>query len=281
MTQKRRSLRAIFAIVLTIVMMLSFAVPALAAPAVPLTLDRIDYNAAARAVAFHPVAGAASFTIWAFANQADAAAATAANVTTLAVASATIPAAASGNTIVNLRNQLFTNVGANDATRTLQAGWTPAGMGTSSAFDWTNGGAYATNLRPAVYWLRFQANPEDTVNNAPSELHTTHFTSATVSVSGLTVQAAGTVVATNQGLVIAMGPDEARDHIETYFSQLGTTLRIADLRGALEAGDEGHLRFTDIGFANTQSAIDAASVLMLNAAGLTAGQEGLITVLVY
>ena len=252
MSKKRRSLRAIFAIVLTIVMMLSFAVPALAevtpVPASQLLPPVVTSNLGSqRQYTLAYVTDAVSYTIFAF-DTLDAA--QTGNISQ-AVAWTTIPYFSTATYTVSMRFQTFLG----PATRPLPAGYTPAGLGTTNAGGLPGYGAYTTNLIPGVYWLRAMANAAIPANNSPL--------SVLNPVAG-------------QGLVIAMGPDEARALIQSRFADIGTTLQILDLRPLSEAGDEGVLRFTTA-TTLTAAGLGSQNGLLAGAAGETVADELLLT----
>jgi len=262
MKKKRSLLRTFVAIVLSMVMMLGFAMPVFAAdyempdigredqyespndpvgidydtetvgtvealnvaivPAqlMPLTMSAVAPPAGmSRATGWDHVEGAGSFRVYAFNNRDAAVNATAATAHSLAVAWSTIPA--TGERIATDARMI---VFEGPATRELPVGFKPAGLGASAPAAGSVNGAYETNLVPDQYWFRVMAIPANPGVNSPSELSVVH--------------------TATQSFNIAMGPDEARAYIEGRLDDIGTTLRLIDIRfGATESGNEGFLRF--------------------------------------
>ena len=172
-----------------------------------------------RATGWDHVEGAGSFRVYAFNNRDAAVNATAATVRSLAAAWATIPA--TGERIATDARMI---VFEGPATRALPEGFKPAGLGASMPAAGSENGAYETNLVPDQYWFRVMAIPANRRTHSSSELSAVH--------------------TATQSFNIAMGPDEARAYIEGRLDDIGTTLRLIDIRfGATESGNEGFLRF--------------------------------------
>ena len=162
------------------------------------------------------------------------------------------PIVATDSSLFDVRLLQYEAVNSSGVTRTLKPGYTPAGMGDSyfpggcngtcggipdGMFSATNPNSHppnapcrvpgfvhgdTTNLKPGQYWFAIQAVAADSANN-----------SALSAVRG--------------PLTISMGPDEARELIEGRLGDLGATatslLRLIDLRGPTEFGEEGTVRY--------------------------------------
>jgi len=229
--------------ILTIALLSSVALPIVGANAA-LDAPEVRLNHNYRSLIFTPEtdSGFESYTLYAFATYADAAAGT--NAVARAVdVQPTIGSTAAGGTtqtpaqqleegevLIDVRLTQFEATPGNEAfIRTLPAGYAPAGIGDS----WYPGDGQGdtTNLRPGQYWFRLQAVAEDEAQNSPlSAVYENPFS-------------------------IAMGPDEGRALIESLRAErpddFGTTpdhsVRLIDLRPAGERAEEGHIRFFEAG----------------------------------
>ena len=222
---RRKSVKVIVALTLSLIMAISVMSPALGAT--QLATPEVTQNQNYRWLFYIPVEGADSYDVYAFATFEDAVAGTdyvavARNVvetegstSTGGTTGGTAPDVPEGHNRIDVRLIQFEG----EATRTLPAGYTPAGIG-DSWFPGTGQGD-TTNLVPGQYWFRMRATSTDNAVNS-SELS-----------------------AVNElPFTIAMGPDEVRAYLEANLDRIGTpSLRLIDLRGPAEFADEGNLRF--------------------------------------
>jgi hypothetical protein len=277
MSIKRKAFKKSVAIILTLVMILTF-VPMVALAAEPLATPVVTRNGGQpRTISWLRVDNADHYRVWAFDTEAKARAGDTADATAFAI----IEQPSSGNIPTqDFRRMIFTdNVGDGSGVRSLQSGWTPAGLGTSNAPNWDTYGKYTNNLVPGVYWLRVQAMPGASSTDLPSALST---------------MPAGSETA--HGFVVAMGPDEAKKLIEDRFDKLNETLVIICVRArgaatpapawrnpSAEAGDEGILRFTSVftGGGTAVEDVDAFLGINLLDVGERAAARALVTVLNY
>ena len=255
MTKRTTSGKRSVALFLSVVMVFGLAVPVVFADdqlATPVQIpkgepsempDGTPLNPAQhiqfRSLVFEPVPGATGYNVYAYGSKADAEA----DANRLAVAEnvgATLGSQTTGGTLrtqavqlegdeilIDVRLIQFNDIQAG-ATRSLPAGYLPAGLG--DAYFPGDAKGDTTNLKPGQYWFRIQAvnadNPD--INSGLSEL-----------------------LPDGETYSIAYGPNEGRDAIEPLLAagKLGTTpeadLRIVDLRGPTEFSDEGYIRFSD------------------------------------
>jgi len=224
-------------------MAISIASPAFAAD--QLATPEVTQNQNYRWLFYIPVEGATGYDVYAFRTYADAQAGTnyvavSRNVietdgstSTGGTTGGTAPEVPEGNNRIDVRLLQFTG----EATRTLPAGYTPAGLGDSFYPGDRQGDT--TNLKPGQYWFRLRAVSDDNNvrNSELSEVNELPFT-------------------------IAMGPDEVRAYLEANLDRIGTsTLRLIDLRNPAEFEDEGNVKFFDDRYVhadfNTQETAEA------------------------
>jgi len=238
-----------------------------------------------RAIIYTPDPLAASYNVYVFATEAAAQAGTpsdaiaiARNVTETARSGSSggsalllPPVVTAGDRLVDVRLLQYENLNGSDAIRTgpgiggLPAGYMPGGIGDSYFSGPSPSQGDTTNLKAGQYWFRIQA----------VAIPTTEYTDSNLSAS-------------IGSFTITMGPDEARALIESRLSDLGTSFRIVDLRGAAETADEGYIRYTTDAFLNTatQNAVDAALLSHIPAADKDTPQKLIaarqtVTVMVY
>ena len=225
---KRKTSKVIVALMVSVVMAVSFVSPALgstqlATPEVIADQPIVNY----RWIIYTPVEGATYYNVYAFATFDDAVEGTnyvavARNVVdTIGSISeggttvATSPEVPEGMNRIDVRLLQFEG----EATRTLPSNYTPAGLGDS--FFPGDGRGDTTNLRPGQYWFRIRAVSDDD-----------------------SVQSSEMSAVQDLPFTIAMGPDELRAYLEANLERIGTpSLRLIDLRNPAEFADEGNLRF--------------------------------------
>ena len=244
-----------FAVVLALVMvfpLISLASAADAQLATPILIPKGDPSVLAdetpgnpakhtqfRSLVFKPIVGATGYNVYAYATKSDAEA----DTNPLAFAENVSPTIGSGSLggtqgtstisladnecLIDVRLIEFIEIKEN-TTRTLPAGYTPAGLGDS--YFPGDGAGDKTNLRPGQYWFRLQAVDAD--NPARN--------------SDLSA-----IYADGDAFSISMGPDEARDILEAFLvngnpsNTSESPLRIIDLRNAAELSDEGYIKFSE------------------------------------
>jgi len=186
----------------------------------PLPAPTVTTTANTRIATISNVAGASSYNLYVYNTRADAEADAGLVNPTRWIARADGVSGA-----VTVREQQFTGSG----TRTLPAGYERGGRGISNQLEALREAGFSTNLVPGVYFFGVQAITTDP-----------DFTNSPVAIQA----------AAQQPLIINMGPDEARDFINARVSQVGTTLRIVDVRNnPNESATEGYLRYTTDAFA--------------------------------
>jgi hypothetical protein len=161
---------------------------------------------------------------------------TAQSISTGGTAQLRPPVVPAGARLIDVRLLQYENLNGSDATRVLPAGYTPGGVGDS--YFAGDGTGDTTNLRPGQYWFRIEAVAANAQNfNSDLSARIGPFT-------------------------VSMGPDEVRGLIEAWvaaylaanpgadYAQITaamrgsqSTLRLVDVRGAAEIGDEGYPRF--------------------------------------
>jgi hypothetical protein len=192
-------------------------------------------NPASRTINWEEVPGAVSYDLYVFNTLANASAGE------NAVARASIPA--DGDVEFNFRHITFEELGGSGVTYSAEVVNDP---------NFIRGMFMSGNLRPGAYWVRARAIAEDTANN--SEL----------SALAQTRQF-GEYELEYLPLIIAMGPSEAREIIETRFDDIGTSLRLVDLRPNVPAPGiifyeywvEGYIRFVDERLVNIHAGSEA------------------------
>ena len=222
---KKRTGKTLIVLTLSFVMAFSMITPAFGAT--QLDTPVVEQNQNFRWLIYTPVEGATGYNVYAFATHADAVAGTdyvavARNVvetigstTAGGTTLATAPEIPEGQNRIDVRLLQFEG----DATRTLPAGYTPAGLGDS----WFPGDAQGntTNLKPGQYWFRLRAVSDDD-----------------------TIQSSELSAVNAMPFTIAMGPDEFRAFVEANLDKIGTpALRFVDLRNPAEFAAEGNVRF--------------------------------------
>gem|GEM_PF-2145623 len=218
-----------------------------------------------RATGWDHVVNAGRFTMYVFSTREDANAATVATARSLAVAWAEFPATGER---INTDPRMITFEGHEDSEflRDLPEGWTPAGLGASAPALGSDQGRNTTNLVPGQYLIRVIAHP-----------------TAEAAAGGTqpSISAAPPAAANQSWFNIAMGPDELRAYIESRIDDVGTTLRIVDVRNNTEARDEGWLWGTDVAFAGNVGGITPHEANLLAPVGGDTARRGEITLVVY
>ena len=227
---KRRS-KPIIAIVLT-VLMLATMVPfiTLATDELTLTIDPVK-----RTATIGEIEDAVSYTLYVFETLEDAEADDPSRAIAFYVEDAATPsslrAATPSSLVISVRETEFDG----DAIRD-PSGFIPGGKGIPGQDQDKVEAGFSTNLVPGVYFFGVKAKLADD------------------SETPIVAQEGDTPMSIN------MGPDEAAKLIGDRFGDLGESLRIVDVRGASEIGEEGHIRYTTDVFA-----ADAASGIVYDA----------------
>jgi hypothetical protein len=211
MTQKRR-IRSI-AVIVTLVMVFGFAMPALANQA-QLAAPVVDQSSGvgtpagtspdSRNISWEPVEGAVSYNLFVFNSLADAE-----DGEDSAIAYVNIPQSDEAIT-VDFRTLTFTAL-VDDASTIFVSD------AILNDTTYQRGLHVTTNLLPGAYWVRLQAVAAAEANNSALSELAMNRQHATLDLQPLPI-------------TIAMGPTDMRVAMETYLDELGEGLRLVDVR---------------------------------------------------
>lgn len=245
----KKSTKRFIALVITLVMTSSFALPTFAANETQLETPMLSQNsgspgaagtgATSRDISWDPIEGAVSYTLYVFNSLENARAGQG------AVARTSIEQS-DERIVLDFRTLTFENL--IEGKSVIH----PPEVVNDASF--VRGLRTTGNLKPGAYWIRLQAIAENPVNN--SEL------------SELPLNRQLAVLELEQlPIVIAMGPSEGRQLIEENFDKIGDGLRLVDVRPNVpdtnlfyEYWTEGWIRFFDERLVNIQQAIQISSV---------------------
>lgn len=225
--KKATSLLVALALAVALPVQLAFASGQLDAPVVNQatgTAGAAGTSANSRNVSWDVVSGAVSYNMYVFTSLADARAGT------NAAAYVNIPQPAGDEVLFDFRTIMFTEIGGSGVTY-------PSAIVNDPNFI---RGLFTTgNLRPGAYWIRVQAVAANAADNSD------------LSVLAQTRQF-GEYDLEELPITIAIGASEVREIIENRFDEIGTTLRLVDLRPNIpdpgvyyEYWTEGFVRFVD------------------------------------
>jgi|GEM_PF-4620109 len=177
-----------------------------------------------REVSWESVNGAVSYDLYVFDNLADARAGD------NAVARVNIPHPASGDITLDFRQITFTEIDESGAIY---------GPEVVNDANFVRGLHTSGNLRPGAYWIRVRAVASNASDNSELSDLAQNRQFASFDLEELPI-------------VIALGPSEAREIMETRFNEIGSSLRLIDLRPNVahetlyyEFWTEGFIRFFD------------------------------------